>query len=77
MSPVNGMQMSTKDQNELFVRNKAWSEKMWEKDPGVSFKPHDDWLKLMSSFSLVISLVNDLKFFGSDVRSQLRLRLIA
>lgn len=25
------------DQNELFVRNKAWSEKMWDKDPDVSF----------------------------------------
>jgi hypothetical protein len=24
------------DQNELFVRNKAWSEKMWDKDPDVS-----------------------------------------
>ena len=23
-------------QNELFVRNKAWSEHMWKKDPGAS-----------------------------------------
>lgn len=26
---------SADNQSKLFVRNKAWSEDMWEKDPGV------------------------------------------